>query len=109
MKKWNATVSENLRNLLQIAADTSNLHIRNQNRELNAPQMGTWMLYAASINDGFSEYERYPKINLKDCSFFTTPEAKKSKITNHSPDTASSSSSSSSSATTMSSSSSNCF
>ena len=94
-----AAVNDNMDKLNIIAADTQDLTIRNITRPLTVPQMVTWMLYAAAVNNDILKYKRYPLIDLRTYDYFTTPQKKKinSIATPESSSSTTSSSSSSSS------------
>ena len=104
MKRWNKAIQENLDNFKLIQSETPNLNVRVQTRLLTIPQMVTWFLYATSVHNDFTKYERYPLVDLKTFKYFTP---KKRVLTNNdmspSSDTTScqSSSSSSSSASSL--------
>ena len=93
-----AAVNDNMDKLNIIAADTQDLTIRNITRPLTIPQMVTWMLYAAAVNNDIMKYKRYPLIDLSTYDYFKTPQKKKLNSI-ASPESSFSTSSSSSSST----------
>jgi hypothetical protein len=74
LKEWIAAVNENMESLKKIEGDTKDLNNKSITRPLTVPQMVTWMLYAAAINNDIMKYRRYPMINLKTYTSFATPQ-----------------------------------